>query len=77
MSLRRQPGSLFEVTQELEFLKDIGKELRAFLVSSGKIFLENQACSAISGSTASFKRVEHFAIERSFTHEKIERSIGG
>ena len=64
--------SLFAASQELEFLRNLATEVGIDTSRPAKLFVDNQACIAITKNTVNSQKVKHFAIKLSFIHEKIE-----
>ena len=64
--------SLFAASQELEFLRNLAAEVGIDTSRPSTLFVDNQACIAITKNTVNSLKVKHFAIKLSFIHEKIE-----
>ena len=64
--------SFIAASQELEFLRGLASEIGIDTKKSTKVFVDNQACIAITKNPVNSQKVKHCAIKLSFIQEKLE-----
>ena len=70
-----EAAALFAATQELVVLRELGAELGMSKSLPSSVFVDNQACIAMTKNAVSSHKVKHFAIKLHFLQEKIDEKV--
>ena len=68
-------AALFSATQEMIFLKELGAELGMSKSLPSSVFVDSQACIAMTKNAVNSQKVKHFAIKLHFLQEKIDEKV--
>ena len=67
--------ALFAATQELIFLRELGAEFGMSKSLPSSVFVDNQACIAMTKNAVNFQKFKHFDIKLNFLQEKIDKKV--
>ena len=70
-----ETAALFAATQELIFLRELGAEVDMSKSLPSSVFVDNQACIAMTKNAVNSRKVEHFAIKLQFLQKKVDENV--